>query len=131
MLLVLSFSALMVAQPQTTGTAEKKQEAVKAEQKAKVAAAEHIRLTKSEIMALQDSLAKAGFYKGKANGILNTGTKKALREYQKANNLKVTGTPTEETLAKLHISYGAAMTAKAPAPPTEKMEKKPESAKKP
>lgn len=127
--LVLSFSAFVLAQQATT-TTQQKQEAAKMEHKATMAHKEHIKLTKEEIISLQEALAKAGYFKGKATGVLGAATKRALREYQKANNLKVTGMPNEETLTKLGVSYSAATTAKAT--PTEKKEaEKPEAAKKP
>lgn len=57
--------------------------------------------TKDEITAAQEGLAKAGFYKGKATGVWNSETTRALRAWQKANKEKITGRLTEDELAKL------------------------------
>jgi peptidoglycan hydrolase-like protein with peptidoglycan-binding domain len=57
--------------------------------------------TKDQIKEAQEGLIKAGLYKGKATGVYNTDTRKALREYQKKNNLPATGRLNDSTLAKL------------------------------
>lgn len=61
------------------------------------------KLNKDEIIALQKALIKTGVNKSKANGIFNAATGNALRQYQKNNNLEVTGEPTEEILTKLGV----------------------------
>jgi peptidoglycan hydrolase-like protein with peptidoglycan-binding domain len=61
----------------------------------------HAKWTKEQIEEAQEGLAKAGLYKGKATGVLNKDTKKALREYQKENKLPVTGRLSDDVLAKL------------------------------
>jgi peptidoglycan hydrolase-like protein with peptidoglycan-binding domain len=61
----------------------------------------HAAWTKDQIKEAQEGLAKAGLYKGKATGVLNKDTKKALREYQKQNKLPVTGRLSDDVLAKL------------------------------
>ena len=61
----------------------------------------HAAWTKDQIKEAQEGLAKAGLYKGKATGVLNRDTKKALREYQKENKLPVTGRLSDDVLAKL------------------------------
>ncbi len=122
--LVLGFSALSFAQQ--APSAEKKQTTAPAKTMPK-AMTEHkgkmesLKLSKDEIIALQNALIKAGVYKGQADGILNAATKHAIREYQTTNKLKVTGEPTAETLQHLGVSYKA-MSAKHP------MEKKAEPA---
>jgi peptidoglycan hydrolase-like protein with peptidoglycan-binding domain len=61
----------------------------------------HAAWTKDQIKEAQEGLAKAGLYKGKATGVLNQDTKKALRAYQKQNNMPVTGRLNDDVLAKL------------------------------
>lgn len=67
----------------------------------------HIGLNKTEVIALQDALAKAGYYKEKSTGNFGPKTREALAAYQKANNLQVTGKPDEETLNKLGVAHTA------------------------
>ena len=57
--------------------------------------------TTDQIKEAQEGLAKAGFYKGKATGVFNADTKKALKSYQKKNKLPVTGRLDTEVLNKL------------------------------
>jgi peptidoglycan hydrolase-like protein with peptidoglycan-binding domain len=61
----------------------------------------HAAWTKDQIKEAQEGLSKAGLYKGKATGVINKDTKKALREYQKENKLPVTGRLSDDVLAKL------------------------------
>jgi peptidoglycan hydrolase-like protein with peptidoglycan-binding domain len=61
----------------------------------------HAAWTKDQIKEAQEGLTKAGLYKGKATGVLNQDTKKALRAYQKQNNMPVTGRLNDDVLAKL------------------------------
>jgi peptidoglycan hydrolase-like protein with peptidoglycan-binding domain len=68
---------------------------------AKAAPAHHATWTKAQVKEAQEGLAKDGFYKGKATGVINKDTEKALRAYQKKNNLPVTGQLSDSTLAKL------------------------------
>jgi carboxyl-terminal processing protease len=60
--------------------------------------------TKDQIKEAQEGLAKAGFYKGKATGTLNRSTRTAIRKYQKANKLPVTGRLDNDLLTRLHSS---------------------------
>jgi peptidoglycan hydrolase-like protein with peptidoglycan-binding domain len=57
--------------------------------------------TPAQIKEAQEGLAKAGFYKGKPTGQFNADTRKALKRYQKKNNLPVTGRLDNEVLNKL------------------------------
>jgi peptidoglycan hydrolase-like protein with peptidoglycan-binding domain len=57
--------------------------------------------TPAQVKEAQEGLAKAGLYKGKATGVVNKDTKRALRAYQKQNKLPVTGRLSDSTLAKL------------------------------
>jgi peptidoglycan hydrolase-like protein with peptidoglycan-binding domain len=61
----------------------------------------HAAWTKDQIKQAQEGLAKAGFYKGKPTGSFNADTRKALRAYQKQNNLPATGRLSDSVLAKL------------------------------
>ena len=64
----------------------------------------HAKWTKEQIKEAQAALAKAGYYKGETNGALDKKTRKAIRAYQKANNLPVTGRLDDELLAKLRTA---------------------------
>ena len=69
--------------------------------KTAAATAHHAAWTKDQIKEAQEGLTKAGLYKGKATGVLNKDTRKALRAYQKENKLPVTGRLSDDVLAKL------------------------------
>jgi peptidoglycan hydrolase-like protein with peptidoglycan-binding domain len=64
----------------------------------------HAAWTKEQVKEAQEGLAKAGFYQGKATGKYDRSTRKAIRKYQKANNLPVTGRLDNDLLTKLHSS---------------------------
>jgi peptidoglycan hydrolase-like protein with peptidoglycan-binding domain len=64
-------------------------------------ATHHAAWTKEDIEEAQEGLTKAGLYKGKASGIMNADTRKALRAYQKQNKLPVTGRLSDSVLVKL------------------------------
>lgn len=55
-------------------------------------------------MQVQTALLAYGYYEGPIDGKVGSGTKSALRLYQEANGLKVTGTITNEVLDALGIS---------------------------
>lgn len=97
--LVLGFSAFALAQQPATTVAK---QPVKTEHKTMMA---HFKLSKEESIALQNALSKDGFYKGTASGVIDAATKQALRDYQKANQLKITGEPNKETLDKLGVAF--------------------------
>ena len=124
--LALSFSAFAWAQ-QPAATEHKQAAApAKTEQKAMTESKDktaHLKLNKEEITALQNALHKNGFYKGTANGIIDAPTKQAIRDYQKASKLKVTGEPNKETLDKLGVAYTMSH-AKPAEPKKQPMEKK-------
>jgi peptidoglycan hydrolase-like protein with peptidoglycan-binding domain len=65
---------------------------------------QHVAWTKEQIEEAQEGLAKAGFYKGKPTGKFSKSTRKAIREYQKANKLPVTGRLSNDLLTRLHSS---------------------------
>jgi peptidoglycan hydrolase-like protein with peptidoglycan-binding domain len=63
--------------------------------------AHHPKWTKDQVKEAQAGLAKAGYYKGEPNGVYDKKTRKAIRAYQKANNLPVNGHLNDELLSKL------------------------------
>ena len=63
--------------------------------------AHHAAWTKDQVKEAQEGLTKAGLYKGKASGVMNADTRKALRTYQKENKLPVTGRLSDSVLVKL------------------------------
>ena len=60
-----------------------------------------VKWTKVQIKEAQQGLAKAGYYKGKPTGSYDRSTRNAIRAYQKANNLPVTGRLDNQLLTKL------------------------------
>jgi peptidoglycan hydrolase-like protein with peptidoglycan-binding domain len=64
----------------------------------------HMKWTKDQIKEAQAGLAKAGYFKGEPNGVYSKQTRKAIRAYQKANKLPVTGRLDDELLAKLRTA---------------------------
>lgn len=64
----------------------------------------HAAWTKDQIKSAQEALAKGGYYKGQATGIMNKPTQAALRAWQKANKLPATGRLSDEVLTKLQAS---------------------------
>lgn len=69
---------------------------------ARSGAAKHAAWTADQVKEAQQGLAKGGFYKGKVTGVMDRQTHKAIRAYQKANKLPVTGKLNTELLDKLH-----------------------------
>ena len=63
--------------------------------------AHHAKWSKDQIKEAQAGLVKAGYFKGEPNGVLGKKTRKAIRAYQKANNMPVTGRLDDELLTKL------------------------------
>jgi peptidoglycan hydrolase-like protein with peptidoglycan-binding domain len=61
----------------------------------------HAAWTKDQIKEAQEGLAKAGLYKGKATGVFNADTRKAIKQYQKQNNMPATGRLSDSLLTKL------------------------------
>ena len=62
------------------------------------------RATKDQIMQAQAILKQRNFYSGEQTGKLNDPTRAGLKEYQKAESLKVTGTLNKVTLEKMGIA---------------------------
>ena len=59
------------------------------------------------LRSVQKRLAASGYYKGKVDGLPGSMTNAAIRRFQLANNLKVTGELNHQTLAKLGLNGGA------------------------
>jgi len=68
------------------------------------AATHHTALTKDQIKAAQEGLAKGGYYKGKITGVMDKATTNALKAWQKANKMPANGHLNEEELQKLSAS---------------------------
>ena len=62
------------------------------------------RATKDQIKQAQMILKQRGFYTGEQTGKLDDNTRGGLKQYQKAENLKVTGTLNKITLEKMNIT---------------------------
>ncbi len=77
----------------------------------------HARLSKDDTMAVQNALSKAGVFKGTADGVVGASTVEALKAYQKANSLKVTGWADDATLAKLSVTHTPPATTAASTAP--------------
>lgn len=57
----------------------------------------------SDVVAIQEKLIRLGYLKGKADGIFGYGTEKAVKDFQKANKMKVTGQIGWEEYRKLNL----------------------------
>jgi peptidoglycan hydrolase-like protein with peptidoglycan-binding domain len=62
------------------------------------------RATADQIKQAQGILKQRSFYSGEQTGKLDTPTRAALKQYQQAENLKVTGTLNKITLEKMSIA---------------------------
>lgn len=62
------------------------------------------RATKEQIKQAQSLLKQRGLYGGELTGKLDAGTRDALRKYQEAEKIKVTGTLNRNTLEKMNIT---------------------------
>ncbi|MEZ0225613.1 MAG: peptidoglycan-binding protein [Alphaproteobacteria bacterium] len=62
------------------------------------------RLTRSDIMSIQSSLASKGFYHGSIDGQWGPMTSAALSSFQSSRGLAVNGLPTRESLAMLGVT---------------------------
>lgn len=69
--------------------------------------ASSVALADDAILAAQKKLQKLGYYSGTADGQYGSQTAAAIRRYQVAENLKVTGDLTPQTLKSLGISAPA------------------------
>jgi hypothetical protein len=57
----------------------------------------------SVIAQVQQELARAGFYRGRVDGVMGNGTRSAIRAYERANRLRVDGRIDQELLRSLGI----------------------------
>ena len=62
------------------------------------------RATKDQIKQAQTLLRERNLYSGEVTGKLNDSTRAGLKEFQKAEGLKVTGTLNRVTLEKMNIA---------------------------
>lgn len=62
-------------------------------------------LANAQVIALQQDLKTKGFYKGRLDGIMNASTKDAIRDYQQANGLPVTGRMDSAALEQMGIKW--------------------------
>lgn len=62
------------------------------------------RATKEQIKQAQSMLKGRGFYTGAETGKLDADTRAAVKKYQEAESLKVTGTMNKTTLEKMNIA---------------------------
>ena len=69
---------------------------------------------KGRTKEIQTCLKNAGFYKGKINGVKTRSTKRAIKEFQKANGLKADGSVGPKTWEALS-KYASGAAAQAPA----------------
>lgn len=56
-----------------------------------------------DIKKVQETLRDRGFYTGRVDGVMGSHTREGIREYQKAENLPVTGRLDAQTAAKLGV----------------------------
>lgn len=96
-LLSLSAAAQQGTNPRTTSPNDNA-DAVAAKKRGPV-----FRATKEQIRQAQTLLKGRGLYGGEATGKLDTETRAALRKYQEAEGLKVTGTLNRATLEKMGV----------------------------
>lgn len=96
MVLLLAFSAAVAAQ--STGSSSGKSAAPTNRKRGPV-----FRATKEQIRQAQNILKDRGFYRGEQTGTLDDATRSGLKEYQKAENIKPTGTLNKLTLEKMGI----------------------------
>lgn len=62
------------------------------------------RLSRSDIISIQSSLAAKGYYKGSIDGKWGPMTSSALSSFQSSQGIAVNGLPTSETLAMLGVT---------------------------
>jgi peptidoglycan hydrolase-like protein with peptidoglycan-binding domain len=65
------------------------------------------RITEKEVTAVQAELIRRGFYKSKLTGVLDRDTREAVKSFQQANALKVTGRIDRPTYERLQLKYPA------------------------
>lgn len=79
-------------------------EAARAQTETPGAPAAKQKVSATTVKAVQQQLQQKGLYHGKVNGVMNSKTQAAIRQYQQQNNLNVTGTLDQQTLNSLGVS---------------------------
>ncbi len=70
------------------------------------AAAAKPKWTKEQITEVQEGLAKAKLFNAKPNGVLGPQTRRAIRAFERANKLPVTGMPSDSLMTLLKAQGG-------------------------
>ena len=65
-----------------------------------------IHLSRQHVSRAQDELKDEGYFAGRINGVAGKRTHEAIREYQRVNNLKVTGHLDQQTARSLGVARG-------------------------
>ncbi len=68
---------------------------------------------------IQEKLKEAGFYQGEITGQYDESTREAMRNFQRANGLKETGTPTAPALLRLGLTKHTSEAGDTSAPPVQ------------
>ncbi len=92
-----------VASGQRERSKEKEEVVTRAPQK-RASSEPTVASKKSDIKRAQEALRDKGYYEGSIDGIIGPMTRKAIREYQKAENLPVNGQLDTQTASKLGVS---------------------------
>jgi len=71
---------------------------------------------RSTVRKVQQTLNNRGFHAGPVDGVMNPGTRSALRDFQKSENLEATGMLNEQTLAALGMPAEPVVSAERRAP---------------
>ncbi len=64
------------------------------------------RMSDADIKSVKEALKAKGLNPGPINGTMDSQTQQAIRDFQKTNNLRVTGEVDEQTAAKLGVTIG-------------------------
>jgi len=64
-------------------------------------------VSKADVKKVQESLRDKGYYDGQIDGIAGSRTETGIRQYQKAENLPVTGRADTQTSDKLGVGQGS------------------------
>jgi hypothetical protein len=104
LLVAFSFVAAMQNQNAKTNANANSNSATNGNRSPKANRSPIFRATADQIKQAQVILKQRGFYNGEQIGKLDTATRAALRKYQQAEGLKVTGTLNKLTLEKMGIA---------------------------
>lgn len=96
--LLLALGVVAVAQTSNTNTNGKRSNANKSSRRP------IFRANADQIKQAQAILKQRNFYSGEQTGKLDTATRAGLKEYQKAEGLKITGTLNKVTLEKMGVA---------------------------